>query len=391
VLLVLSCLHLVKRDCSKRTIRTENAGLAEGLRLVFLECVHVNNFTSDNQNQLIVLIKRNLLWIQGYWEFGNNGWVTWSKHIARTERQCLTTNSHSYTQNSQRNSRRITDVRSDAKARRVFLVRASAVASPAIYLHPLLLNGFLQNDTPLRGLTLFINGPQRPQSSPYAADSNKDQEHRWEVCGTKKSAEVSIRFAGGCYCLIFGCLLIYGDAPGVSLRSHLRRIAGSTLVGLGLAAFLFPAYYQGDRDNKGNPPPFLSPSHSENIVPQKYMLTSTTYWGTVIGIGRANMAPFLERTKQVAIISALAEGSGIRQIERMTGVHRDTIMRLGVRVGKGCASLLDSKMRDLSCDHLQFDELWGFIGKKQKHATPAMAAGIERDFWTVGNLVEVAA
>lgn len=26
--------------------------------------------------------------------------------------------------------------------------------------------------------------------------------------------------------------------------------------------------------------------------------------------------------KQVAIISALAEGSGIRQIERMTGVHR---------------------------------------------------------------------
>src|ERR1700686_5845616 len=39
------------------------------------------------------------------------------------------------------------------------------------------------------------------------------------------------------------------------------------------------------------------------------------------------MAPFLDRTKQVAIISAPAEGSGIRQIERMTGVHRDTIMR----------------------------------------------------------------
>ena len=71
--------------------------------------------------------------------------------------------------------------------------------------------------------------------------------------------------------------------------------------------------------------------------------------------------------KQVQIISALAEGSGLRQIERMTGVHRDTIMRLGVRVGKACASLMDAKMRDLSCDHLQFDELWGFIGKKQKH------------------------
>src|SRR5207302_4865397 len=69
-------------------------------------------------------------------------------------------------------------------------------------------------------------------------------------------------------------------------------------------------------------------------------------------------------------IGALAEGSGIRQIERMTDVHRDTIMRLGVRVGQGCAGLLDSKMQGLSCQHLQFDEIWGFIGKKQRHLIP---------------------
>lgn len=78
------------------------------------------------------------------------------------------------------------------------------------------------------------------------------------------------------------------------------------------------------------------------------------------------MANVLERDKQTAIIGALAEGSGIRQIERITGVHRDTIMRLGVRVGQGCATLLDSRMRGLPCQHLQFDEIWGFIGKKQK-------------------------
>jgi IS1 family transposase len=82
------------------------------------------------------------------------------------------------------------------------------------------------------------------------------------------------------------------------------------------------------------------------------------------------MANVLSIDKQVAIVSALAEGSGIRQIERITGVHRDTIMRLGVRVGQGCADLLDNKMRNLSCEHLQFDELWGFIGKKQKHIQP---------------------
>jgi IS1 family transposase len=74
--------------------------------------------------------------------------------------------------------------------------------------------------------------------------------------------------------------------------------------------------------------------------------------------------------KQVAIVSALAEGSSIRAIERMTGVHRDTVMRLGVRVGEGCAAILDEKMRGLSCRHLQFDEIWGFIGKKERHLRP---------------------
>src|SRR5258707_11068486 len=79
-----------------------------------------------------------------------------------------------------------------------------------------------------------------------------------------------------------------------------------------------------------------------------------------------DMANVLSTDKQTAVISALAEGSSIRSIERITGVHRDTIMRLGVRVGEGCARLLDRKMQNLPCKHLQFDELWGFIGKKQR-------------------------
>jgi IS1 family transposase len=93
------------------------------------------------------------------------------------------------------------------------------------------------------------------------------------------------------------------------------------------------------------------------------------------------MANLLATEKKVAIVSALAEGSGIRQIERMTGVHRDTIMRLGVKVGKGCAGLLDAKMRDLSCGHLQFDELWGFIGKKKRNVTPEDSPEMG-DVWT---------
>ncbi|MGH9946383.1 MAG: hypothetical protein ACRD6X_04215 [Pyrinomonadaceae bacterium] len=46
------------------------------------------------------------------------------------------------------------------------------------------------------------------------------------------------------------------------------------------------------------------------------------------------MANVLKKEKQIAVISALAEGSSIRSIERMTGINRNTIMNLGVRVGQ---------------------------------------------------------
>ena len=79
------------------------------------------------------------------------------------------------------------------------------------------------------------------------------------------------------------------------------------------------------------------------------------------------MANVLNTDKQIAIIAALAEGSSIRSVERMTCVHRDTIMRLGVRVGQGCTALMDVKMRELPCTRLEMDEIWGFVGKKEKH------------------------
>ena len=81
------------------------------------------------------------------------------------------------------------------------------------------------------------------------------------------------------------------------------------------------------------------------------------------------MSNNLSLEKQTAVISALAEGSSIRSIERITGIHRDTVMRLGVSVGKRCAEIMDSEMRNLNTRLIQMDEIWGFIGKKQKHTT----------------------
>ncbi len=93
----------------------------------------------------------------------------------------------------------------------------------------------------------------------------------------------------------------------------------------------------------------------------------------------ANILPF---EKQVTVVSALAEGSSIRSIERQTGVNRNTIMSLGNRVGKACERIMDEKMRGLTCSQIQCDEIWGFVGKKQKNVRPNENRYQVGDVWT---------
>ena len=90
-----------------------------------------------------------------------------------------------------------------------------------------------------------------------------------------------------------------------------------------------------------------------------------------------NILPF---DKQIMAISALTEGCSIRAVERLTDIHRDTIMRLGVRVGKGCARLHDAMMRDLQVAVIEFDEIWAFVGKKQRRAGDDRESGDQYTF-----------
>lgn len=94
------------------------------------------------------------------------------------------------------------------------------------------------------------------------------------------------------------------------------------------------------------------------------------------------MANVLNIDKQITVIAALAEGMAIRQIERMTDIHRDTIMRLGVRVGQGCARIMDEKMRGLECRDIQVDEIWGFIQKKKRNIKETDDPRQVGDVWT---------
>jgi IS1 family transposase len=78
------------------------------------------------------------------------------------------------------------------------------------------------------------------------------------------------------------------------------------------------------------------------------------------------MANALKLEEQIAIISALVEGNSIRSVERMTDVHRDTIIRLMVRVADECFFFNDKTIRDLDTRRVECDEIWGYVQKKQR-------------------------
>jgi len=94
------------------------------------------------------------------------------------------------------------------------------------------------------------------------------------------------------------------------------------------------------------------------------------------------MANTLKIEKKVAVVHALAEGVSIRAIERMTEVNRNTIMSLGLRVGAACQEIMDAKMRNLNSTNIEVDEIWGFIGAKQKNIRQHHAGLCYGDIWT---------
>jgi hypothetical protein len=218
-----------------------------------------------------------------------------------------------------------------------------------------------------KNVSLPLYGPKRPEGETHTKATDDNQQCRQDVISQGEFVGSTPRFVFWCslFCILsltvgaFGGAIFFG---GWVDRSVSRKWVGGLLAILGYLGFcssLFTMIFDClpwnwrrclQESKYGNEHEL----HTEITVTRK-LLTMPYYCNTLIAIGRANMANVLSIEKQVAIINALAEGSGIRQIECMTGVHRDTIMRLGVRVGQGCAGLLDRKMRNLSCQQLQFD------------------------------------
>ena len=90
----------------------------------------------------------------------------------------------------------------------------------------------------------------------------------------------------------------------------------------------------------------------------------------------------LSTAERARIVSALVEWNSIRAISRMTGFSRNTIDKLLTDLGRNASIYQDRAFRNLTCKRIQCDEIWSFIGAKEKNASEEMKLAGWGDVWT---------
>lgn len=65
-------------------------------------------------------------------------------------------------------------------------------------------------------------------------------------------------------------------------------------------------------------------------------------------------------------LSMILEGASLRAVARITGIHKNTIMRLVLTAGMKCRFLFDARVMNVRPRFVQADELWSFVAKKQR-------------------------
>lgn len=74
--------------------------------------------------------------------------------------------------------------------------------------------------------------------------------------------------------------------------------------------------------------------------------------------------------KAILALKLLLEGASVRSVERITELHRDTILKLLVLAGEKCERIMAQHVRNVPVKDVEVDEVWDFIGKKEKRVRP---------------------
>jgi IS1 family transposase len=87
--------------------------------------------------------------------------------------------------------------------------------------------------------------------------------------------------------------------------------------------------------------------------------------------------------RRAAVIRCLVEGNSIRATVRMTGAAKNTVAKLLVELGYACSEYQDRVLRNLNCQRVQCDEIWSFVGCKEKNVPEEKKGSGEcGDVWT---------
>lgn len=81
------------------------------------------------------------------------------------------------------------------------------------------------------------------------------------------------------------------------------------------------------------------------------------------------MANNLPREKQLLVLRLLVEGNSLRAITRITGIHRRAVVRTMIKVGARCEEFMAQTQRNIRTDHVEIDEQWTWVLKKQGKLT----------------------
>jgi IS1 family transposase len=90
----------------------------------------------------------------------------------------------------------------------------------------------------------------------------------------------------------------------------------------------------------------------------------------------------LTMEQKTRVVAALVEGNSIRSTVRMTGVAKNTVLKLVLDLADGCAAYHDRAVRNLKVRRLQCDEIWQYVGSKAKNTRPEKKAIGWGDVWT---------
>lgn len=91
----------------------------------------------------------------------------------------------------------------------------------------------------------------------------------------------------------------------------------------------------------------------------------------------------LPTAKRAQILGMLCEGMSMRATSRLADVSINTVTKLLIDVGNAASGFQGSAFVNLPCKRVQVDEIWAFVGAKNKNATAEQkAAGTAGDVWT---------